>query len=163
MEKTKKEIKEKAPKPKKEVVMVSYSIKMVIPTGQYANIQPEIIVKAGSMEEAHAFIAPHINKLWKEYYMVSERRPAEKVDTSVPGTQTPVVEATPASPVSSVALVKAMQAVNSCLSLDALKMISNQIQASVKLTPDDKASLLPFVIEKENELNGKTNPTQEVS
>lgn len=56
------------------VELVSYSIKMVIPTGQYANIQPEIIVKSTSVEEAHRFIAPHMNKLWKEYYLVNERR-----------------------------------------------------------------------------------------
>ena len=50
---------------------------MVIPTGQYANIQPEIIVKGGTVEEAHDYIAPHMNKLWKEYYLINERRPEE--------------------------------------------------------------------------------------
>ena len=47
---------------KMKVEMVSYSIKMVIPTGAYANIQPEIVVRAGTVEDAHDFIAPHINK-----------------------------------------------------------------------------------------------------
>ena len=65
--KTKKVKKEKVIKP--AVTMISYSIKMVIPTGQYANIQPEIVVSAGTPEEAERFIAPHMNKLWKEYYM----------------------------------------------------------------------------------------------
>lgn len=71
----KKPVVKKPVTPKPVVEMVSYSIKMVIPTGQYANIQPEIIVKGGTIQEAHDFVAPHMNKLWKEYYMVGERRP----------------------------------------------------------------------------------------
>ena len=43
----KKDTKKVAPKSKPE--LISYSMKMVIPTGQYANIQPEIVVKAGTV------------------------------------------------------------------------------------------------------------------
>lgn len=79
--------------------MVSYSIKMVIPTGDYANIQPEIIVKGGTLEEAHLYIAHHMNKLWKEYYLISQRKvtpEAKKVYQSAPA-PTPAPQTTSAS------------------------------------------------------------------
>lgn len=159
--KTKKEVIEvigtevKVPK----VKLVSYSIKMVIPTGSYANIQPEIIVKAGSVEQAHDFIAPHMNKLWKEYYLISERKPVPVpvvVPTPVAPTPTPVVPAVPAvaqSPVSGVAFLKATQAVQSCLSFDALTLIQNQIDKSVKLGVLEKQELSLLAFKKFNELN----------
>lgn len=86
--KIKKEIKKKP-----SVEMVTYSIKMTIPTGQYANIIPEIVVRGGSIEEAHNFIAPHMNKMWKEYYLVNERRSEPAPVTLTP--QTPQGGLTP--------------------------------------------------------------------
>ena len=132
--------------------MISYAIKMVIPTGQYSNIQPEIVVSAGTPEEAHSYIAPHMNKLWKEYYMISEKKQevvAPKANTPAPAQ--PEVSA----PVSDVALVKATQAIQSCLSTDALDLIIKQIGVSVKLTEENKKSLLPLIEAKSKELNEK--------
>lgn len=153
-------IKEKKVKTPK-VELVSYSMKMVIPTGNYANIQPEIIVKAGTVEQAHEFIAPHMNKLWKEYYMISER----KLDTKPVAQTTASVSMPPpnkveSSPVSGVAFLKATQAVQSCLSLDALNLIATQIDKSVKLEKQEKLDLLMLVSNKRTELNAKTNPTK---
>ena len=59
---TKEEVQKVAVEKKPKVTLISYAMKMVIPTGNYSNIQPEIIVKAGTIEEAHSFIAPHMNK-----------------------------------------------------------------------------------------------------
>jgi len=137
-----------------KVELISYSMKMTIPTGQYANIIPEIVVKAGTIEQAHDFIAPHFNKLWKEYYLVSERRP--EVKPVAPVAPAPVVNQMP--PASSVAFTKASQAIASCLSLEALEIISKQIGASVKLTEQDKEFLVKLVATKFIELNGKVNP-----
>ena len=163
-----------APKPKTKrvapqkptVEMVSYSIEMTIPTGAYANIKPSIIVKGGSIQEAHDFIAPHMNKLWKEYFMVSERRPEpEKVSpTPAPLTAKEIAEATggkiigdkvpvdvPSNipgPDSSVALVKATQAIESCRSLEALELIEAQVIKSVKLSHEDKETLMPLLSKK---------------
>lgn len=160
------------------VELVSYAIKMVIPTGQYANIQPEIIVKSGSIEDAHNYIAPHMNKLWKEYYLVNERRPEPvsiapsapvgtmgttgtvpsqtTIDTVINtfggkeiGGKVPVN--TPSNipgPESSVALIKATQAIESCMSLDALELIEQQVLKSVKLSHEDKESLMPLLNQK---------------
>jgi hypothetical protein len=157
---------------KPEVEMVSYSIKMVIPTGQYANIQPEIIVRGGTIEEAHKFVAPHFNKLWKEYYLINERRPEPTPEVkTVVATPSPVtpsvpqpVSPTPVTPEvaqpapnpvvtvqppeSSVAFVKAKQAIESCLSVEAFEIICNQVDASVKLTEEDKIALAPILQEK---------------
>ena len=156
-----KEEKKVAPKPKKKrapakpkVDLVSYSIKMVIPTGQYANIQPEIIVKSKSVEDAHDFIAPHMNKLWKEYYLINERRVEPTVVQKVPETPAPTVEpVVEQPPVSSVALSKATQAVESCVSLEALELISNQVIKSTKLTEEDKNKLTPMITDKLVKLN----------
>lgn len=136
--------KEKVVKPKVE--LISYSMKMVIPTGNYANIQPEIVVKAGTVEEAHDYIAPHFNKLWKEYYLVGERRPEVKPTpvADLAGVH-PAMKGEP-TPVSSVAFTKASQAINSCLSHKALEIIKNQIEVSVKLTPEDKEKLQPLIV-----------------
>jgi len=166
--KTKKVVKKKVAKkkatPKPKVEMISYSIKMVIPTGDYANIQPEIVVKAGNPEEAHAYMAPHMNKLWKEYFQISKRtvkpevkpNPVNPVPPQAPENKTaPEPVQTPAmeqSPVSSVALTKATQAIESCMSMDALNLIIQQIKASVKLTEDDKITLAGLVMFKEDEL-----------
>ena len=169
------------------VEMVSYAMKMVIPTGQYANIQPEIVVKAGDPEVAHKFLAKHMNKLWKEYYLVNERRPepspvaltpppvvvsptpAQKAAAGQPvvtATTPPKVEATtttappvleplvvPEPPPSSVALVKATQAIESCMSNEALELIMAQVEKSVKLTEEDKTQLIPLLAEKSKLLN----------
>ena len=135
------EKKVKVVKPKVE--LISYSMKMVIPTGNYANIQPEIVVRAGTVEEAHDYIAPHFNKLWKEYYLVSERRPEVKTTEPAPVPMPPPNQMPPAS---SVAFTKASQAINSCLSHKALEIIKNQIEVSVKLTPEDKEKLQPLIV-----------------
>ena len=142
------EKKVKVVKPKVE--LISYSMKMVIPTGNYANIQPEIVVRAGTVEEAHDYIAPHFNKLWKEYYLVSERRP--EVKPVAPVAPAPVVNQMP--PASSVAFTKASQAIASCLSVEALDIIAKQVGVSVKLTDEDKMKLVPMLSAKEKELNG---------
>jgi len=155
--------------PVSKVEMISYSIKMTIPTVAYGNVQPEIVVRAGTPEEAHDFIVPHLNKLWKEYYLVDGKRPVKvepkvevkaqapkvEVKAQAPKVEPPKVEVSkPASsPFSSVALVKATQAINSCRSLEALELIRNQVNISVKLTEEDKLSLQPLLAQKEKELN----------
>jgi hypothetical protein len=160
------EVKIDPPIKKERVRLVSYAIKMVIPTGAYANIQPEITVKGGTLEEAHAYCAPHMNKLWKEYYLISEKRPEVNQEVKKPepvgGTGGNAndskaglgYDTTPPPPVSSVSFQKASQAITSCLSLEAFNLIADQVEASVKLTNEDKTMLMPILEKKFNELNG---------
>lgn len=137
---------------KPKVELISYSMKMVIPTGNYANIQPEIIVKAGTVEDAHNYIAPHMNKLWKEYYLISER-PKQEVKSNVPDA-VKVEPKVPPPPASSVAYEKASQAIASCLSMEALGLLTEQIKKSVKLLEDQKPYLIEMILKKQKELNG---------
>lgn len=179
MSTTKKATPRKKPVAKKKTPeIISYAIKMVIPTVAYGNIQPEIVVKANSLEEAHDFIVPHLNKLWKEYFLVDGKRPVQKepvkpapikteptnpnltVTTRVVEDQTETTTSTGTTtptppPSSTVAFVKASQAIDSCLSLDALDLIRMRVDASVKLTAEDKELLKPLLSDKSKELNGK--------
>lgn len=152
-------------KSKSIVEMIEYSIEMTIPTGNYANIRPCIVVKAGSPEEAHEYIAPHMNKLWKEYFMVNERR-VEVVETKkteasyanttvAPTTTTEIIQTNTEvqPPSSNVAVIKATQAIESCTSLEALELIENQVELSVKLDKKEKPALRDKIIMKFNELN----------
>ena len=144
-----------------KVKMVSYSIKMTIPTGQYANIMPEIIVKANTPEEAEAYIVPHMNKLWKDYYMCSERRVEIKPSNTVAPTTAPAPTAekqpvdtkteqsiVPPSPSTSVSFNKASQAIAGCQSQEALDLLTEQIRKSVKLDDQDKGKLMEIIINK---------------
>lgn len=171
-------------KPKKiksPVKMVTYSIKMTIPVAAYANIIPEIVVQGGTIEEAHNFVIPHMNRLWKEYYLVNEKRAEPVTGTAPISTFTPPPLATtpppdpsynisptlgtpivtindkgqivPAPPASSVAFIKATKAIESCLSLEALDIIDKQVANSVKLTDEDKAKLLLLMETKYAELD----------
>ena len=155
--------------------MVSYSMRMTIPTGDYSNIAPEILVKGGTIEEAHDFIAPHMNRLWKEYFMCLTRpapvkpapkveKPAEKpVEKAPEAPKMPPVELNkvnvrntpPPAPASAVALNKATQAITSCMSKEALDLLSAQVEKSTKLTDENKVELRKLVAEKSKVFEGK--------
>jgi len=90
-----------------------------------------------------------MNKLWKEYFMIGERRISDMVPTSS-------IKKTEPAPISSVAFTKASQAIASCLGEDFLNLIENQIKKSVKLTDGDKEKLNLLVIGKRDQLlNGR--------
>lgn len=44
-----------------------FTVKATIPTGSYANIQPEITVEAESMQEAESFAMPYIKQMFEQY------------------------------------------------------------------------------------------------
>lgn len=46
---------------------MQFTLKATIPTGNYANLQPEITVEAESFEEAKAMAMPHIQSMFAEY------------------------------------------------------------------------------------------------
>jgi len=47
--------------------LVTFSVKATIPTQQYGNIMPEIVVKAKTIEEAKAIVLPMIESLYVQY------------------------------------------------------------------------------------------------
>ena len=154
------------------VELVSYSIKAVIPTGSYANVQPEIIVKAKNLEEADRFVMPYISQLYHDYarkdngdkfypdtYAVSQS-PVSELNRSMAtptttnygtsGVQTTIHTADVSAP-----FLKAEQAINSCLSTDALEVIQRQVEKSVKLNEDEKVMLIELSAIRYGELNLK--------
>lgn len=147
--------KEKTVKAAKAPKLVSYTIKATIPTCQYGNIQPEITVMAGTIEEAESFVLPHINKLFADYAeepinkrlrfinKVPEVKQPAKVEPSkvITPVITPDVEdnvGIPPPEQQSEALKRALDAVEACKNKEALEIIGGRITASVKLTQDEK-------------------------
>lgn len=49
------------------ITLKEFSVKATIPTGSYANIQPEIKVEAETMQEAEEFAMPYITQMFERY------------------------------------------------------------------------------------------------
>jgi len=174
------------PRPKKQskkvpsVQLVSIEMGAVIPTQQYGNFQPRVVVTAPSLEEARAVVMPFMEDLYKTYaeMPLNGKEPrfygnvtvTEKVvDVKAPLSSEPTPEPTPApvEPVStpeavstpngattqrSEPFMKAQKAITLASSHDALGVIEAQIQKSVKISPSDKPELLDMVQLRRNEL-----------
>jgi len=164
--------KEKTVKTAKAPQLVSYTIKATIPTCMYGNIQPEITVMAGTLEEAEKFVLPHINKLFADYTeepinkrlrfitQVPVLEPAkvaihakqtleQSLKTSVP--VLPQLEKSvvvPPPEKQSEVLAKTLKVIESCKSNDTLKVIAGQIAASAKLTQEEIKIALAVIAEK---------------
>ena len=157
--------------PKSTVKLISYTMKAVIPTGPYANIQPEITITASSLQEAQDYIVPHLDGLYEKYLNISDRpKPRVTVTEHVPqapkpvevpketltklvtpgvtinegGKLPPTIEELQAqakvevvAPVTAEAeqtpFMKAVLAVESCKSIEALNIIKHRISISDKL------------------------------
>jgi len=169
--------------------LVTFGIKATIPTQQYGNIMPEIIIKAKTIEDASAVLLPVIEKLYVTYsekprdggsvpFMsrASVTVEEKKVEVPKPVAKAPEIkkegvlakaaeapkapEAPKATPVQtaeeladdlndrSPAFIKARTAVRSSTSLDALNLIEEQVQRSVKLSADEKPELLTEILKK---------------
>lgn len=168
---------------KLEVKLVSYTIQAMIPTMMYGNITPRITVEARTMEDAKRAVMPHIEELFAVYLeeprdgkparfmkkaevSATERKVEPKAVATAPAVKKE--EATPApAPVKkeeeekekepevakTPAYEKAAKAIESAMSTDALGLIEDQIQASVKLSADEKPMLLELVLKKRKTLN----------
>lgn len=55
--------------------LISFTMKAVIATGQYENIQPEITIEAETLEQAHDIIMPYIKSLHNQF-SVNAPKPA---------------------------------------------------------------------------------------
>ena len=155
-------------KPKAHTIkLVSYSMKAVIPTGAYANIQPEIVIKAASLEEAKAFVLPHIDELFKLYLNKSEQRNYAATEKIAPG----IVLTPNRAPEGAVLTTDSKDgstlewqskwfknadlAISKCATLETLKTVSGQVDKSTNLTEEEKAILRVIMEDKKVELNKK--------
>lgn len=148
--------------------LISYTIKAIIPTGQYANICPEITVQAETIEQAERAVMPYIETFMAKYRDGGVREvtgvPAVRPVASVP--VVPVAPKTfvaptpaPVAPVPSpivltVPFNRAKSAIDSCTSIEALKLVSDQVEKSTKLIDVEKVELKKMVTAKFEQLNG---------
>jgi tRNA C32,U32 (ribose-2'-O)-methylase TrmJ len=117
-------------------------MKAVIPTGPYANLQPEITVEAETIKEAQEYLLPHIDELFGLYLNRSERRePTVTITKDVPATPK-VVEVTVTK---SETFFKAENAINNAQQKEVLVIILDQILASSRLSESEKQELIGIV------------------
>jgi hypothetical protein len=136
------------------VKLVSYTMKSTIPTGNYENIQPEITVTASNLIEAHKYCMDFIVSLHRQFSINAERGPViatpptpENIKTTVPQNNSTATESSPS-------FNKAKQAIDSCLTPEALNLIAEQVNKSVKLNDQEKGLLLELATAKTAEFNG---------
>jgi len=160
---------------KSKVSLVTFSIKATIPTQQYGNIMPEIVVTAPTIEIARETVMPIIEDLYKTYAELpaNGKRPefiskANVIETErivVPESRIPVkpatptvakklTEETPPFPTYE-SFQKAENAIASAVSRDALKMIEDQIKKSVKINEEDKPILFMILLKRIKEVTSK--------
>lgn len=150
---------------KMKVKLISYTLKAVIPTGAYENLQPEITVEADTIENAYRFCIEHVEELRSKYSINAPLVVGSQIE--IPEGQlrrtstNPVLENTVGSTetsssatIPSPAFGKAKQAIDSCLTPEALDLIAQQIIKSVKLNELEKNSLLIIASNKVQEFNG---------
>ncbi len=168
------------PEKKPKVKLISYTMKAVIPTGMYANIQPEITVEAETIEQAERFLMGHIEEMFAKYRSDGSQVPTAKPIGTTPGGQFTTVkdrkgtyeevskgtealletateqkqsiqEVAPAI-ILSEPFKRAKGAVESCMSSDALQLVAAQIEKSVKLIDSEKVELRSIVMIKLNDI-----------
>lgn len=159
--------------------LISFSVKATIPTMIYGNIIPEIVVKTRTIEEARNIVLPYIEELFTKYadkpftkanVTVEERKvetpikpaqPEAKKAVGVLAQASAVAPTTPKKEVEklaeelapgSPAFKKASSAINSATSIEAIGLIEDQIQKSVKLSPEEKPLLFVEILKKRKEL-----------
>lgn len=164
--------KEKPPKFK----LISYTLKATIPTGQYANIQPEITVEAKTIEQAERAVMPYIETLFARYRdggvkpieptvartvtpVTPPPAPAKAPVAPVAAAVVPKPSVAPVAPVASpivltVPFNRAKGAIDSCMSNEALKLVADQVEKSTKLIDTEKVELRKLVAAKSAQLNG---------
>ncbi len=163
----------------KKVYLVSYEMKAVIPTGMYANIQPCIIVEAETLEDAERVVMPHIERLFAKYREgqgalnvktvarqpeIVENPANPKEVTFIPSNTVKELsnrqpDATQDVPVEvqqtitlTVPFTRASSAINSCMSLEALQLVADQVERSEKLIDSEKVDLRIFIAAKREAL-----------
>ncbi len=162
--------------------LMSYTMKAVIPVGQYANIQPEITVQAVSMEAAERAVMPYIETLFAKYRdggvkpiepvvtrpvapvvsKVVDPNASKVVDpnnTKVPVTAAEMSATSRAAEITAQAPIpltvpfnRAKGAIESCTSYEALKLVADQIEKSTKLIDAEKVELRKLITIKTNDI-----------
>lgn len=137
--------------------LVKYTLKAIIPTGPYANIQPEITVESTTLDEAHKLVMPYIDGLFKEYLNLSERA-KPRVTVSVKDVRQEEIRLASLTEAHS----KAALAIETSNSIEALDLIADRVAKSEKLTPVEKLDLNLSIATKRARLEEKWKKEQEI-
>lgn len=109
----------------------SFTIKATIPTGAYANIQPEIVVNDVTFDDIEKIIMPKIDEMFVKYHNFTDNIK-----------NTPTAPVANNVPVESVAFITAKNALTSAKSPEAKLAVQEQIKVSKKLTEQEITKLL---------------------
>ena len=143
---------------KPTVELVSYTLRAVIPTGAYANIQPEITVNASTLQEAEEVLMDHFVKLNEKYLNFNDKPKVVTPKPVVEVVPTPknkiTVDNTHAADLS-VPMTRATNAVKTAYSQEALLQIREQVEKSSKLTEDEKVKVLVYIVDRGVEIENK--------
>lgn len=110
----------------------SFTIKATIPTGAYANIQPEITVNDVTFDDIEKLIMPKIDEMFVKYHNFCDNI------KNIPTTAKVISQ----EPTESVGFITAKNALTSAKSPEAKLAVQQQIGVSKKLTQDEITKLL---------------------
>lgn len=153
-------------KTKTSAKFVSFSFGATIPTGGFGNVKPTIEVTAASYEDARDFVIPKIEELYEKFCDVKPAymgKITETVKVVVPPAAevaaTTKEEGDPSKDVAvdaakpqSEAVRKAEKAISLAMTEDAVNVIQDQIEKSVKIDAADKPMLYTLCLKKKKEL-----------
>lgn len=154
---------------------VSFSFGATIPTQSFGNIQPHITVEAPTYEEARDFAIPKIEELYAKYAEVKptflgkitvtekevsapvpkEEAPKTPSSGSSPEASAPSTSAAPAQSqtvVTPESVLKAEKAIALAATYEAVIMIQDQIEKSIKIPAEFKPNLITLVLKRRNAL-----------
>lgn len=164
-----KEPKEKKVKVEKKVKtsaqLHTYEMTAVIPTVRYGNIQPRIVVTADNIKDATELILPHIEELYAKYcedipnfakapVVTIKEIPATPIFVGLSkGALEPAQEPKKEDVTySSESFLKAKKTIESALSEDSLKLITERVHKSINLSAPEKEVLVGIIINRIKEI-----------
>lgn len=113
--------------------LISFTMKAVIATGQYENIQPEITVEATTLEQAHELVMPYIKSLHNQFSVNAVKQ------ATVPATPAPAATVTETA-IPTTLSEPAMVAINATKATSdpvVLAQLKSKILASTKIPQEE--------------------------
>jgi hypothetical protein len=129
-----------------KTALFTYTMKVVIPTGVYENIQPEITMQGTNLDEMKDFLMAHIESI-KAQYGVNRDVSANGITVAMPKV-TLSKDSAPKKEVAQSSYEIAQQRVSLLDTKEALLLLQTKIEISQKLTAEEKELLIASIKEK---------------
>jgi hypothetical protein len=144
---TTKTTKPKTVKQPKVPKLVLFTMKAVIATGPYENIQPEITIEAETLEHAHELVMPYIKGLYRDFSINKTPSVIPKVSTPdvammitdipTPTEKTKLDELNLSEPA-----MTAVNAIKATTSKEVLAQLKAKVLASTKIPQSEKDQII---------------------